>query len=143
MTRASLHQDTHLDTMCRTPVSAPATRRERQATRAGNTVPPSLRLPFTLAAVVLVACGCGGSHHTDRYAQATNVQEACCEHITGPARDACLQKIVRVSDPEVARTSTNQSTYACVVEHFTCDTQTGHATAASAQAQMDCIQDLP
>src|SRR5262245_11352531 len=105
-----------------------------------------LRVTPLLATVTSVllfaACGGGGGKHGDTYARGTEVQEQCCEHLGGPARDGCLQKIVRVSDPDVAKTSSNQQQYACVVEHFDCDPASGHATAASAQAQMDCIQDL-
>jgi hypothetical protein len=94
---------------------------------------------FTL----LAACGGGGDKkQRDTYARGTQVQEQCCEHLKGADRDACLQKIVRVGDPEVAKTRVNQEQYACIVEHFTCDPARGHATQASAQAQMDCIQDL-
>lgn len=97
----------------------------------------------TLCLAVLVsACGGGkkSSSGGDTYAKATSTQEACCEH-AGPNRDACLKDIVRVED--VARQSAaNQATYACVVDHFSCDASTGHATQASAQAQIDCIQDL-
>lgn len=89
------------------------------------------------------ACGGGGAKGGDTYARGTQVQEACCENLSGPARDECLQKIVRVGDPEVASTSVNQQQYACIVDHFVCDPQTGHATQASAQAQMDCLQALP
>jgi hypothetical protein len=85
---------------------------------------------------------CGGGHHGDTYARGVKVQEQCCEHLQGGARDDCLRKIIRVEDAEVAKSSTNQQTYACVVEHFTCDPATGHATASSAQAQLDCNQDL-
>jgi hypothetical protein len=112
--------------------------RERPATPGNVTVARRLRI-FTLLAVLLAACG-GGSHR-DTYAKATDTQQSCCEHLGGPGRDQCLQKIVRVED--FARTSQqNQATYACVVDHFTCDAQTGHATQQSAQAQIDCIQDL-
>jgi hypothetical protein len=98
----------------------------------------------TLALLVLAsACGGGGKGTSkDTYARGTQVQEECCENLSGPQRDECLQKIVRVTDPEVAKTSTNQQQYACVVDHFVCDPAKGHATAVSAQAQMDCIQDL-
>ena len=91
---------------------------------------------------LLLALGCGGGHHGDTYARGVKVQEQCCEHLQSGARDDCLRKIIRVEDPEVAKSSTNQQTYACVVEHFTCDPETGHATPASAQAQLDCNQDL-
>ena len=111
--------------------------RERPATLALATV--------ALAALAALTSGCGGGGKKsgDTYARGTQVQEKCCEHLQGGERDACLQKIVRVSDPEVAKTSANQSQYACIVEHFVCDPASGHATQASAQAQMDCLQDLP
>lgn len=98
---------------------------------------------LTTVALAVLAVGCGGGHkRTDTYAKGTEVQEDCCEHLQGDQRAACLQKIVRVGDPEVARTDVNQQQYACVVEHFECDAASGHATQQSAQAQMDCIQDL-
>ena len=108
-------------------------KRERQATASIATVALS---------ILLLACGGGGGKKNDTYARGTHVQESCCENLTGPARDQCLQKIVRVSEPEVAKTSVNQAQYACIAEHFVCDPAKGHATQASAQAQMDCIQDL-
>ncbi len=92
-------------------------------------------------AILASACG-GGGKHKDTYARGTQVQEQCCENLSGPGRDECLKKIVRVEDPEVAKTEANQRQYACVAEHFVCDPTAGHATQASAQAQMDCIQDL-
>ncbi|HEY5925789.1 MAG TPA: hypothetical protein VIV11_29080 [Kofleriaceae bacterium] len=106
---------------------------ERRATTGIATVALSL---------LILACGGGGGKKKDTYARGTHVQEECCEKLDGPARDQCLQKIVRVSDAEVAKTSVNQEQYACVAEHFVCDPAKGHATQASAQAQMDCIQDL-
>jgi hypothetical protein len=108
-------------------------KRKRLATTGIATVSLSL---------LLLACGGGGGKKKDTYARGTHVQEDCCENLEGPARDQCLQKIVRVTDPEVAKTSVNQEHYACVVDHFVCDPAKGHATQASAQAQMDCIQDL-
>ena len=97
----------------------------------------------TVALVLLIsACGGGGGKKKDTYAQGTHVQEECCENLKGPGRDECLKKIVRVSDPEVAKTPANQQQYACVTDHFVCDPQSGHATQASAQEQMDCLQDL-
>jgi len=94
----------------------------------------------TLCLAVLVSA-CGGSKKPDNtYAKATSAQQTCCEH-AGANRDACLQQIVRVED-FAQQSSANQSTYACVVDHFTCDPSTGHATQPSAQAQIDCIQDL-
>ena len=115
--------------------------RERRATSRRNTVVRPLRwwVPLTLA--LLVACGGGGRKRTDTYAKGTDTQAQCCEHLSGADRDRCLSEIVRVEDPEAAKTSTNQATYACVVEHFVCNPQTGKPTVASAQAQYDCIED--
>ena len=100
------------------------------------------RIATVALSLLLLACGGGGGKKKDTYARGTDVQEGCCENLSGPARDQCLQKIVRVGDPEVAKTSVNQEQYACIVDHFVCDPAKGHATQASAQAQMDCIQDL-
>ena len=93
----------------------------------------------TLLLAFAAACGGGGSHG-DSYARGTQVQEACCER--APGRDACLKQIVRIEDKTVAGSPVNQSTFACVVDHFSCDPASGHATKASAQAQLECIQDL-
>ena len=109
------------------------TRRERRATN---------RLATVTAALLLAACGGGGGKKADTYARATDAQQDCCENLTGPARDQCLGEVVRVEDQGVAKTDTNQATYACVIEHFTCDPKTGHPTQPSAQAQLECIQDL-
>ncbi len=98
-------------------------------------------LAATLAAL-LAACGGGGGKKPDTYAKANDVQGDCCQHLKGAARDQCLSGIVRIDDAAVARTETNQATYACVVEHFQCNPETGHPTQASAQAQLECIQDL-
>jgi hypothetical protein len=116
--------------------------RERRAMPARNTVAVQRRwwVPLTLAIVVLAACS-GGGKRTDTYAKATDVQSDCCEHLHGPDRDHCLGDIVRIDDPQAAKTSTSQATYACVVEHFVCDPQTGKPTQTSAQAQYDCIED--
>jgi hypothetical protein len=108
--------------------------RERRITPATTTL-------CTVLLGLLVACG-GGSHGGDTYARGTQVQESCCEHLAGPGRDACLQQIVRIDDRTVAGSQVNQSTFACVVDHFTCDAASGHATKDSAQAQLECIQDL-
>lgn len=114
--------------------------RERPATSVRNTVVQPLRWWVALS-LALAACGGGGGKKTDTYARGTEAQAACCEHLTGGARDTCLSEIVRVEDPAAAATSTNQATYACVVEHFVCDPNTGKPTQASAQAQYDCIED--
>lgn len=91
--------------------------------------------------VALVACGAPASQ-SDTHAKATDVQGACCENLEGAGRDQCLREIVRADDPAVAGTRTNQATFDCVAEHFTCNPSTGRATQASAQAQHDCIEDL-
>ena len=115
--------------------------RERSATSARNTVVRPLRwwVPLTVALLALAACS-GGGKRTDTYAKGTDAQAQCCENLSGPDRDRCLSEIVRV-EPDAAQTSTNQATYACVVEHFVCDPRTGKPTQQSAQAQYDCIED--
>jgi hypothetical protein len=89
----------------------------------------------------IAACG-GGGGHSDTYKKATSEQERCCENLNGPDRDACMQSIVRVDNPDVAATDTNQATYRCIEDHFVCDPSTGHPSPESAQAQYDCIADL-
>jgi hypothetical protein len=118
--------------------------RELRPTPRRPTVVKALRwwVPLTLA-IVMAACsgGGGGGKRGDTYAKGTDVQGQCCENLTGAERDRCLSEIVRVDDPGAAKTSTNQATYACVVEHFVCNPQTGRSTPVSAQAQYDCIED--
>jgi hypothetical protein len=97
---------------------------------------------LALALAAMAACGGGGGKKTDTYAKANDVQGSCCEHLQGGARDQCLAGIVRIDDADVAKTETNQATYACVVNHFQCNPETGHPTQQSAQAQLECIQDL-
>lgn len=118
--------------------------RERERTASGNTVTPVSRWWLILFGLVIAATGCGGSAKPkgDMYARANNEQAACCENLHGAPRDECLAKLVTVNDPAVVSTELNQETYACVSEHFACDPTTGHATQASAQSQLDCIQDL-
>jgi hypothetical protein len=118
--------------------------RERTNTTSSHTVARFSRWWVLLIGLALGAAACGGGDkkRPDTYARASNAQEDCCENLTGPARDSCMGKLVRVDDPQVAATPTNQDTYACVMEHFVCDPSTGHATQSSAQAQLDCIQDL-
>lgn len=116
--------------------------RECSTTPRRNTVVTPLRWWIALtAAALLVACG--GNKPTDTHARGTQVQEECCENLTSADRDACLSEVVRVDDPGAAQTATNQQTYACVVEHFVCDPNTGRETQASAQAQHDCTDDVP
>jgi hypothetical protein len=118
--------------------------RERATTPGPTTVVTALRWFVVLT---LAACGGGTSrgvarHPVDTYAAATRYQEACCEHLTSTGRDQCLQGIVRVTDPQQAAVPANQASYACMAESFQCDPQTGHATSQSAQAQLECLQDL-
>lgn len=139
MSKASLRHHAHLDAVSRGPQVLATAIREQQVTPEKATVARVLRL---WVAITLAACGGGGGQRADTYAKGTQVQEQCCENLKDAARDECLRKIVRVSDPEVAKTEANQQQFACVTEHFVCDPATGHATQASAQAQLDCIQDL-
>jgi hypothetical protein len=99
------------------------------------------QIVVALAIAAVAACG-GGGKKTDTYARANDVQGTCCEHLKGDGRDQCLKGIVRIDDGAIAHHDVNQATYACVVDHFTCDPSTGHPTQQSAQAQLECIQDL-
>lgn len=137
MPPASIRVDAHLHAVLHGRHVLAAHVREQRATPKPNTVPRVLRLWI---AITLAACG--SSHRGDTYARGTHAQEQCCEVLSGPSRDDCLSKLPRVDDPEIAKTSMNQDQYACVTEHFVCDPTTGHATQPSAQAQLDCIQDL-
>jgi hypothetical protein len=119
--------------------SATAGRRDSRFTNSRNTVMSWLRIATAFFA--LAACG-SGSKQTDTYARATDVQGKCCENLAGAGRDSCLKSVVRIEDAAVASTSVNQQTYACVVDHFVCDPGTGKPTQPSAQAQLECIQDL-
>jgi hypothetical protein len=115
-------------------VIATAVREQRTTPRRGA--------GFTHWWIALILAACGGGSKSDTYAKGTHVLEECCEHVQGGGRDKCLAEIPRVEDQGAAKTATNQQTYACIVDHFTCDPATGHATQPSAQAQYDCIEDL-
>ena len=97
-------------------------------------------MPLSLALALAIGACSGGGKRTDTYAKGRDAQAECCENLNGDGRGRCLSEIVRV-EPDAARTSTNQATYACVVEHFVCDPRTGKPTQQSAQAQYDCIED--
>lgn len=120
--------------------------RERRVTNSRTTVVDraSRWLVASVVISLMAACGGGGSKGAkrDTYARATDVQGQCCQHLKGGDRDQCLAGIVRIDDPGVVASPANQQTYACVVDHFQCDPQTGHPTQQSAQAQLECIQDL-
>jgi len=117
--------------------------RERSVTNRCTTVVIRGLRRWWIAAVVVVGVACGGGKRADTYARASDVQGECCEHLAGGQRDKCLADIVRIEDRDVAKTEVNQATYACVVDHFECNPTTGHPTQPSAQAQLECIQDLP
>jgi len=93
---------------------------------------------------LLVACGGSSSNGKggDSYTRGSTLQQQCCEALQGEPRTQCLASLPKVEDKAVQSSAANQSTYQCVVEHFTCDKATGHATQASAQAQLECIQAL-
>jgi hypothetical protein len=98
---------------------------------------------FVLGSLVSVSLvGCGGNAKRDTYARGTNLEQQCCENLQGPTRDKCLGELPKVEDKAVQDHSANQATYRCVVDHFTCDRSTGHATQESTQAQLECIQEL-
>ena len=104
--------------------------------------PTTVARATRLAALAILFAACGGRPRGDTYQHATAVEQSCCEHLAGAARDQCLGAVVHVDDPAVATSSTNQQTFACVQDHFVCDASTGRATKQSAQAQLDCIADL-
>lgn len=113
--------------------------RDSRFTKSRNTVMARLRI----TAVIFALAACGGAKRTDTYARGTDAQGQCCQGLAdGAARNACLTNVVRIEDAQVASTSINQATYSCVVEHFVCDPATGRPTQPSAQAQLECIQDL-
>ena len=117
--------------------------REREVTNTRTTlVTKTSRWWIAASFALLAACSGGGSKKPDTYARANDVQGDCCQHLNGGSRDQCLRGIVRIDDTAVAKTDTNQATYACVVDHFQCNPETGHPTQPSAQAQLECIQDL-
>ncbi|HEY4175929.1 MAG TPA: hypothetical protein VGM90_03825 [Kofleriaceae bacterium] len=97
---------------------------------------------IALSALAVMIAACGGNKTQSNYSRGVQVQEQCCESLAGDARDACLKQVVRVDDPTAQKTATNEQTYACVVDHFVCDPTTGHETAASAQSQHDCTDEL-
>lgn len=89
------------------------------------------------------ACGGGSGNHQESYERGISEQESCCNELGDPQeRQACMDDIVRVDDPDVVDSEENQATYRCIEENFVCNPSTGHATQESAQAQLDCIDDL-
>lgn len=95
----------------------------------------------TFGLLVAIAA-CGGNSRRDAYAHATDAQRTCCENLKGDARAACLTDVIKIEDAAIAKTSQNQSTYACVAANFVCEPSTGRPTKSSAQKQLDCLEDL-
>lgn len=88
---------------------------------------------------LFVACGAAPNYYKRSIAK----QETCCNRLADPgARTACGGDIKRADSDAVAASSTNQETFACVDRYFVCDPATGHETQESAQAQLDCLNEL-
>jgi len=62
-----------------------------------------------------------GAAATNDYRTAVAKQEQCCDRLGDPA---------------------TQETFQCVDRYFQCDGASGRATEQSAQAQLDCLNDL-
>ncbi|CAN5351329.1 hypothetical protein BH11MYX1_BH11MYX1_15660 [soil metagenome] len=123
--------------------TASSTRESGRTTANRERLVTPVRTTLCLAVLGALVSACGGGakpKDANTYARAASAQQECCEH-AGANRDSCLKDIVQV-EASVQESAQNQATYACVVEHFTCDPASGHATQPSAQAQLDCIQDL-
>ncbi|MBN1770078.1 MAG: hypothetical protein JXB32_02360 [Deltaproteobacteria bacterium] len=110
-------------------------------TSRGAARPAALVLAATLVGSVL-ACG-GATPDVNYYATAISRQEQCCDGLADTAaRDECRAQIRRLDSEAAANTDVNQQTYHCVERYFECDSATGRATRESAQAQLDCLNDL-
>jgi hypothetical protein len=108
----------------------------------GRSFRKAVRCALLLAAVAESASGCGGAT-VNYYTSAVTRQEQCCDGIAdAAAREACRAQIRRVDGESVANTDVNQETFACIDRYFRCDAATGRATRDSAQAQLDCLNDL-
>ena len=143
MRQRAARDDAHLTLVRRDREVIAKAIREHRATKPAATVTPTLRWWFAITLAIAACGGGGGSKKGDTYARATDAQQQCCENLSDAARDRCLGDVVRVEDRGVAKTEVNQATYACVVQHFVCDPASGRPTQPSAQAQLECIQDLP
>jgi len=98
---------------------------------------------YTTLCGLLVACGGAQSGGGDHYKETISKQRACCSELADPTeRAACIDQIVTVDDTDVQGSAENQATFRCMAEQFVCDPSTGHATAESRQAQLDCINDI-
>jgi len=95
------------------------------------------------AMLVLTAIGCGAATSRSRYASAVSEQEECCDGLAdAAARAECREAIRRVDSEAAADADVNRQTFECVDRYFECDAATGRATRESAQAQLDCLDDL-
>jgi hypothetical protein len=85
---------------------------------------------------------CGGSD-TNHYRTARSIEEKCCDKVsTADGRQQCRDEIPVLADSSLEQNRLNQETFECVAEYFVCDPATGRATQPSAQAQLDCLNDL-
>jgi hypothetical protein len=99
-----------------------------------------MRFVLALAVGVGFACGAAAPNY---YKRSITKQESCCAKLADPgARQQCETDIRRADSEAVAQSQTNQETYRCVDRYFVCDTSTGKETRESAQAQLDCLNDL-
>lgn len=88
---------------------------------------------------LLAACAATPNY----YRKSLSAQERCCQRLgDASASDACVAEIPRVDTRDAETTTTNQETFHCVDAHFVCDPTSGRATQASAQAQLDCLNEL-
>jgi hypothetical protein len=93
-----------------------------------------------LALLLGVTAASCATTNANYYRPALAAQESCCKGLTDPgARNACLADVPRTQDEA---SSINQETFSCVQRNFRCDPATGRATHESAQAQLDCLNDL-
>ena len=105
---------------------------------------------YTTLCVLAVACGGAQKGGGDHYQASVTKQRACCSELGDPSeRAVCIDGIVTVDDlvdeedsAEVKSSAVNQATFRCMSDNFVCDPGNGQATAASRQAQLDCVNDI-
>jgi hypothetical protein len=98
---------------------------------------PTCSIRVLLLGVMLAGCA---TTATSAYGPAIVSQEQCCDRLADPnARNTCRGEIPRTQDEA---SPINQETFQCVQRNFKCDAATGRATRESAQAQLDCLNDL-
>jgi hypothetical protein len=96
-----------------------------------------------VAVALLPLFACGGPAKGKSYEKALSKQEKCCQALAdAQARSTCQDSIIRIDDPEAKDTAVNEATFACVEEHFACDSSTGRATKEASQKAYDCIAAL-